>query len=48
MAVEAHLRETGKEYYTLIPDYTDDGGHLNDLGKEIIAEKLLLFLVNLL
>ena len=37
----------GKVYYTLIPDYTNDGGHLNDLGKSIVAEKLLLFLINL-
>ncbi len=25
-------------------EYTDDGGHLNDMGKKIIAKRLLLFL----
>lgn len=38
----------GKVYYTLIPDYTSDGGHLNDYGKKIVAEKLLLFLTDIL
>lgn len=37
----------GKVYYSLIPEYTHDGAHLNDLGKSIVAEKLLLFLINL-
>jgi hypothetical protein len=32
----------GKLCYFLIKDYTDDGGHLNDLGKQIVAEKLII------
>jgi lysophospholipase L1-like esterase len=28
----------------LLPIYTEDGGHLNDLGSKIIAEQLLIFL----
>jgi hypothetical protein len=31
----------GKLCFILIKDYTDDGGHLNDLGKQIISEKLI-------
>ncbi len=37
----------GKEYYALIPDYTDDGGHLNQTGRHYIAEQLLIFLADL-
>lgn len=37
----------GKNYYSLVPDYTDDGGHLNDKGRKIIAEQLLILLANL-
>jgi hypothetical protein len=34
-------------YYTLVPDYTDDGGHLNEIGRKIIAEQFLIFLANI-
>jgi hypothetical protein len=37
----------GKEYYQLVKEYTDDGGHLNERGRKIVAERLLLFLANL-
>ncbi len=37
----------GNEYYSLIPEYTDDGGHLNQKGRKYIAEQLLIFLANL-
>ena len=37
----------GKIYYSLVPDYTSDGGHLNELGRKKIAEKYLLILANL-
>lgn len=37
----------GNEYYALVPDYTDDGGHLNEKGRKYIAEQLLIFLANL-
>jgi len=36
-----------KRYYTLVPEYTNDGGHLNETGRKKIAEQLLLFLVDL-
>lgn len=35
-----------KTYYSLIPEYTDDGGHLNDFGKKIIAMNFLNFIEN--
>jgi len=31
----------GKPCYFLIKDYTEDGGHLNGLGKQLVAEKLI-------
>src|ERR1035437_5261886 len=31
----------GKLYYSLIKDYTDDGGHLNDMGQQVIASELI-------
>ncbi|MBM9605762.1 hypothetical protein [Desulfopila inferna] len=36
----------GNQYYSLAPEYTYDGGHLNEVGRKIVAEKLLLFLAN--
>jgi len=37
----------GENYYSLVPDYTDDGGHLNEKGRKIVAEQLLILLANL-
>ena len=37
----------GKTYYSLVPEYTNDGGHLNEKGRKIVAEKLLVLLANL-
>lgn len=39
--------DSGQTYEALIPDYTDDGGHLNKEGRLLIAEDLLSFLANL-
>lgn len=33
----------GKEYYALVPAYSSDGGHLNELGKRVIASELIRF-----
>ncbi len=33
--------------YTLVPEYTDDGSHLNKIGRKIVAEEFLFFLANL-
>lgn len=35
-----------KTYYAMVPAYTDDGGHLNEIGKKVIAQQFLLFLLN--
>lgn len=40
-------RLKGELYYRLVPEYTTDGGHLNEEGQRIVAEKLLVFLANL-
>jgi lysophospholipase L1-like esterase len=42
----ATFKQNGHDYFSLVPEYTSDGGHLNEYGRKVIAEKLLLFLVN--
>ena len=37
----------GKIGYILASEYTNDGGHLNERGRKIVAEQLLIFLSNL-
>jgi hypothetical protein len=37
----------GEKYLSLVPAYTDDGGHLNPLGKKIIASEMLKFLLKM-
>ena len=41
------FEKDGKIFYSLVPRYTDDGGHLNEFGKRIVAEKLLIYLSSL-
>ncbi len=41
------FEKDGKTYYSLVPEYTTDGGHLNEKGRKIVAEKLLVLLANL-
>jgi len=38
------FQQNSKNYFSLIPEYTDDGGHLNNIGRKIIAYQLLKFL----
>jgi hypothetical protein len=42
----SYFTKAGKTYYSLVPDYTCDGGHLNETGRKIVAEQLLLVLAN--
>jgi len=35
---------SGQTFFSMVPEYTDDGGHLNKKGRKIIAEQLLLIL----
>ena len=37
----------GKSCYSLVPEYTGDGGHLNERGRKIVAGQFLIFLANL-
>jgi len=41
------FKKDGKEYPALAPVYTNDGGHLNELGRKVVAEQFLIFLANL-
>jgi len=34
----------GKTYYSLAPEYTDDGGHLNTFGRRMVASAFAVFL----
>jgi hypothetical protein len=43
----ASYSKKGSIYDCLVPEYTYDGGHLNDLGSKLLAGQLLIFLVNL-
>jgi len=36
-----YFEKNGQKYYTLINDYTNDGGHLNSLGRKIAAQELI-------
>lgn len=43
--VSRHIN--GQQRFELFPEYTTDGGHLNQLGMKIIAERFLLFLAEI-
>ena len=45
-ATREQFKVNGAKYYSMVPLYTYDGGHLNDVGKKYVAEQFLLFLVN--
>lgn len=35
------VKMDGKEVPVLVPEYSDDGGHLNDIGKQLAARELI-------
>ena len=37
----------GKTYYSMVPEYTNDGGHLNEVGRKKVAEQFLILLAKL-
>jgi hypothetical protein len=37
----------GKSYPRMVPAYTTDGGHLNEMGRKLVAEQLLILLANI-
>ena len=41
------FKKNGNSYCALIPDYSYDGRHLNELGRRKAAEQLLLLLANI-
>lgn len=41
---KASFTSRGSTYYALVPDYTNDEGHLNEVGRRRMAEHLLTFL----
>jgi hypothetical protein len=40
-------QKDGQAFHSLVPEYTSDGGHLNEKGRRVVAEQLLIFLINL-
>jgi lysophospholipase L1-like esterase len=38
------FKKAGQTYFAMAPEYTSDGGHLNELGQRKVAEQLLIFL----
>lgn len=44
---KASFISNGTTYYSLVPDYTHDDGHLNETGRRIMAGQLLKFLSQL-
>jgi hypothetical protein len=45
--VRTSFEKNGNAYFSLNPDYTYDGGHLNEVGRKLVAEQLLLLLVSI-
>jgi hypothetical protein len=41
------FEDKGSRIMVLCPEYTDDGGHLNAIGRRYVAEQLLVFLADL-
>ena len=41
------FKKDGKTYYSMVPEYTTDGGHLNEIGRKKAAEQFLLLLAGL-
>jgi len=38
----------GETYYALVPEYTNDGGHLNELGRQLAAKELISVIANII
>jgi|LGVE01.1.fsa_nt_gb hypothetical protein len=44
---QSSFTKDGKTYHSLVPDYTHDGGHLNETGRKIAAEQLIILMAGL-
>ena len=42
-----YFTQNGKAGYALAPEYTTDGGHLNTIGRKLVAEQLFILLANI-
>jgi len=38
----------GKSFYAMNPEFTHDGGHLNEVGRKLVAQSLLILLADLI
>ncbi len=38
----------GKAYYSLVKDFTNDGGHLNELGRRVVAHRFIQDLASII
>ena len=45
-SMQTFIKDTNT-YHSLVPEYTYDGGHLNETGKKVVGEQLLIFLANI-
>jgi len=41
------FKSNGRIFHAMVPEYTGDGRHLNEKGRRIVAEQLLVFLADL-
>ena len=41
------FEKDGKRYEAMVPAFTDDGGHLNELGRKFVAARLLKLLADI-
>lgn len=41
------FEKDGKVFPALVPAYTNDGGHLNELGRKVVAEQFLILIASL-
>ena len=42
------FEKNGETYYHMVSEYTNDRTHLNEKGRRVVAEKLLLFLATII
>jgi lysophospholipase L1-like esterase len=45
-STRSSFNKDGNTYYSMVPEYTYDGCHLNKKGRKLVAEQLLIFLAN--
>lgn len=38
------FKDGGMQYFSMVPEYSDDGGHLNQKGRRVVAAELIKFI----